>query len=277
MNDKNAAWPGMAGKVCVVTGGASGIGAQTARRLAAVGAAVAILDLQQAAASAVAGEIVAAGGQAIGVAADVTSPPAVAAAAAAVKDRLGLCEVLVNNAGIQLAGSLLDIDLERWNRALAVNLTGALLCVQSFARQMIEGGRGGSIVNIGSITGSRPRPNGGSYSASKAGIAMLSKQMMLEFADYGIRSNLIAPGLIRTPLSEKAYQDPEILHRRLSLIPSGRIGDTQDVANLVVFLASDQSSYINGQTILVDGGLSEGIMKVVHQGSAGPSPGISRA
>lgn len=265
VNNENAAWLDLANKVCVITGGGSGIGAETARRLAAMGASVAVLDLNPDAAASVAADIVAAGGKAIGIGADVTSPQAIQAAATEVKLKLGLCDVLINNAGVQHRAPLLDVDLEKWNHALMVNLTGPLICVQAFARHMIESQRGGSIVNVGSICGTRPRPNGGSYSASKAGIDMLSKQLMLELAEYGIRSNLVAPGLIRTPLSEKSYQDPEIARKRKSMIPSDRIGATADVANMIIFLASDRAAYINGQTILVDGGLSETIMSLLHR------------
>ena len=265
VNNENAAWLGFENKVCVITGGGSGIGAETARRMASMGASVAVLDLNQDAAASVAQEIVAAGGKAIGIGADVSSPQAIQAAATEVKLKLGLCDVLVNNAGVQFRAPLMDADLEQWNRTLMVNLTGPLICVQAFAKHMIESQRGGSIVNVGSICGTRPRPNGGAYSASKAGIDMLSKQLMLELAEYNIRSNLVAPGLIRTPLSEKSYQDPEVANKRKSMIPSDRIGATQDVANMIIFLASDRASYVNGQTILVDGGLSETIMSLLHR------------
>jgi len=268
VNHENAGWLGFANKVCVVTGGGSGIGAEAARRLAAMGALLAVLDLNQAAAASIAADIVSAGGKAIGIGADVSSPQAIHAAAAEVKLKLGLCDVLVNNAGVQYQATLLDADLEKWNQTLMVNLTGPLICVQAFARHMIESERGGSIVNVGSICGTRPRPNGGAYSASKAGLDMLSKQMMLELAEYGIRSNLVAPGLIRTPISEKSYQNPEIARKRKAMIPSDRIGASEDVANMIIFLASERSSYVNGQTILVDGGLSETIMSLLHR----PSP-----
>lgn len=269
LNTSNAEWLGFTNKVCVVTGGGSGIGAETARRFAAMGASVAVLDLNQQAAATVAADIVAAGGKAIGIGADVSSPQAIHAAAAEVKLKLGLCDVLVNNAGIQLKAPLLEVDLDQWNRTLMVNLTGPLICVQAFAKHMIESQRGGSIVNVGSICGTRPRPNGGAYSASKAGVDMLSKQLMLELAEYNIRSNLVAPGLIRTPLSEKSYQDPDIARKRKAMIPADRIGATQDVANMIIFLASERSSYVTGQTILVDGGLSETLMSLLHQA---PSP-----
>lgn len=262
---------GLANKVCVVTGGGSGIGAETARRLASEGAAVAVLDLNQTAAVRVAQEIVAAGGQAIGIGADVSSAPAVQAAAAEVKLKLGLCSVLVNNAGVQLRAPLLEVDLEKWNRTLMVNLTGPLICVQAFAKHMIEGQRGGSIVNIGSICGTCPRPDGGAYSASKAGLAILSKQLMLELAPYHIRSNLVAPGLIRTPLSEKTYQDPEATRKREDMIPANRIGTTQDVADMIIFLASDRAGYVNGQTILVDGGLGDTILRPLHPPAGHPA------
>jgi len=264
VSKENADWLGLSNKVCVVTGGGSGIGAETARRLALAGASVAVLDRNHAGAATVAQDIVAAGGHAIGIGADVTSAQQIGAAAIQIRKTFGLCNVLVNNAGVQLKAPLLDVDMEKWNQTLMVNLTGGLICVQAFARQMIESQTGGSIVNVGSITGSCPRPDGGSYSASKAGIAMLSKQLMLELADYGIRSNLVAPGLIRTPISEKSYLDAEVARKRKAMIPSGRVGVAQDVADVILFFASDRSGYVNGQTVLVDGGLSETIMSLVH-------------
>lgn len=261
-------WPEIKDRVCVVTGAGSGIGAAAARRLVAAGTAVAILDRDKPAADRVAAAIASSGGSAVAFEADITSAEAVSAAAAAVQRSLGDSDVLVNNAGVQLAESLMTLDLERWRKALDVNVTGAFICAQAFGRQMIAAQRRGSIVNIGSITGEFPRPSGGAYSASKAAIAMLSRQLALELAPHGIRSNTVAPGFVRTALSERIYQDPEVAAGRERMVPLGRIGDVQEVADVIMFLASERSSYVTGQTILVGGGLGQTLMSMVPRSRA---------
>jgi NAD(P)-dependent dehydrogenase (short-subunit alcohol dehydrogenase family) len=266
----DAAWLGLAGRVCVVTGGGSGIGAETARRLAQAGATVAVLDRHEAGAREVATEITNAGGRAIGVAADVTQPTSVAEAAARVRQTLGACQVLVNNAGVLSGGALMDLGLDQWNELISVNLTGALLCAQAFGRQMIEAGRGGSMVHVASIAGHCPMPGGGAYSVSKAGVKMLSRQLSVELAAHGIRSNVVSPALVRTPLSEFAYQDPAIARQRARLVPAGRVCEPEELAATILFLASDQASYISGQDLLVDGGLSQTLMTFI------PRPGLEK-
>lgn len=261
------AWLGLAGCVCVVTGGGSGIGAETARRLAQAGAAVAVLDRHEAGACGVASEIINAGGRAIGLAAEVTQPASVAEAAARVRQTLGACQVLVNNAGVLSGGALMDLGLEPWNQLLSVNLTGALICAQAFGRQMIEAGQGGSMVHVSSIAGHCPMPDGGAYSVSKAGVKMLSRQLSVELAAHGIRSNVVSPALVRTPLSEFAYQDPAIARQRARLVPVGRVCEPEELAATILFLASDRASYISGQDLLVDGALSQTLMTFI------PRPG----
>jgi NAD(P)-dependent dehydrogenase (short-subunit alcohol dehydrogenase family) len=257
------AWLNLAGQVCVVTGGGSGIGADTARQLAAVGASVAILDRNEAAALRVAGEIEDKGGRAIGIGAEVSNKAAITAAGERVQKELGPCQVLVNCAAILQSGPLISIDLEKWNQALTVNLTGALICTQVFAAQMIKAESGGSLIHIASIAGEFPMPDGGGYSVSKAGLNMLSRMFSLELAPHGIRSNIVIPALVRTPFSEFAYQDPDLLKRRQALIPLDRIGTPRDIADAVVFLSSERSSYITGQKLVVDGGISQVLMRQI--------------
>lgn len=260
-NNQTADWLGLRGKVCVVTGAGSGIGEETAKRFAAAGAKVAVLDRDTSAADRVAAEIAALGGRSVGLSADVADPEAIQNAASTVERTLGPCSILVNNAGVQFPEALLTMDLAKWKRALDVNLTGALVCSQRFAPQMVGQG-GGSIVHIGSITGSHPRAGAGAYSASKAGIAMLARQLAVELGPHGIRSNTVAPGYIKTPLSARNYQDPAIADARTRMVPLGRIGRTQDVADLILFLASDRASYLTGQEVLADGGLSQVLMSM---------------
>ena len=270
-------WLGMSGRVCVVTGAGSGIGAQTARELAALGASVALIDLDGLAAASVVTGIERAGGQAIGIEADVTHVDAIAAASETVLHHFGHCEVLVNNAAlVGYVGALIDSDLEQWNRMLSVNLTGPLICTRAFARQMMAAG-GGSIINVTSICGHLPLPGGGAYSVTKSGLMMLTRMLALELAQYGIRCNSVSPGLVRTPATEVAYSDLESAEARKRMVPSGRIADPVDLANVITFLASDRAEYINGQDILVDGALSQTLMGLVPKPAKPMRPSQQRA
>ncbi|MEX3939898.1 SDR family NAD(P)-dependent oxidoreductase [Paraburkholderia sp. BR10937] len=255
-------WLGLSGRICVVTGGAGGIGSETARQMAAAGAKVAILDRTQEACSGILNDIQLAGGTAIAVGCDVSDAASVALAAETVLRELGPADVLVNNAGIGGGGrvALLDASLDEWQRLLSINLTGAFLCSQAFGAQMRDAGKGGTMVHVASIGGDIAIPKGIAYSVSKAGVLMLSKQLCLELAQYGIRSNCVSPGLVRTPMSEAYYQDEGRLRARNEAVPSGRIATSNDMAEAILFLASNRSSYINGEDLLIDGGLSQVVM-----------------
>jgi len=266
-----AAWLDLADRVCVVTGAGSGIGAETARQLAALGARVAALDRNGDAVAAVARQIESAGGRAIAIAADVTQAGDIAAAAVRVQAELGACRVLVNNAAlVGYAGPLLSADLAQWNRTLDVNLTGALVCVQAFAPQMVAGGGGGSIVNVTSICGHEPLVQAGAYSVGKSGLMMLTRMLSVELAGHGIRANSVAPGLVHTPATEFAYRDAQVAEARSRMVPVGRVAEPLDLANVIVFLASDRAAYVNGQDVLVDGALSQTLMAMVPKPAAPP-------
>lgn len=238
-------WLGLEGKACVVTGGAGGLGRAIGASLLAQGAKVTLLDVRGAAEAAA--EI-----GAVGIACDISDEASVRAAAA----QAGPADVLVNNAGILRPGPLATLSVAEWNAMLAVNLTGYLLCAQAFGAGMRER-RSGAIVNIASIAASFPQGQSGAYSPGKAGVAMLSRQLALEWGPMGVRSNCVSPGMVRTPMSEAFYQAQGVAAARANLAPLRRYGMPQDIADAVVFLASPRAGYITGQDLVVDGGIAQ--------------------
>ena len=199
---QGADWLGLKGRVCVVTGAGSGIGAAIAESLAAVGAWVALVDRDGDAARQMATRLDTQGGHALAVACDITDESAVSAAAAQVRESLGHAAVLINNAGLLRPGSLDSVSLADWNAVLAVNLTGYLLCSRAFGQDMLHAGRG-SLVHVASVSALHPQTASGAYSASKAGVLLLSRQLAAEWGPRGVRSNAICPGMIRTALSAR--------------------------------------------------------------------------
>jgi glucose 1-dehydrogenase len=263
-NDRD--WLGLRDRVCVITGAASGIGRETAIQLASVGARVVVLDRDGNGCSQTAAEIRKQGGAALALECDVSQVESVSAAAAGALAAFSRYDVLVNNAGVLQPGRLETLSLADWNALLQINLTGYLLCAQAFGRDMLARGSG-VLVHIASIAASEPQGMSGAYSTSKAGVAMLARQLAFEWGPRGIRSNSISPGLIRTALSESFYQAPGVKERREAVVPLRAIGRPLDIANVVVFLASVRAGYITGQDIVVDGGLSQTLMSHV------PRPG----
>jgi NAD(P)-dependent dehydrogenase (short-subunit alcohol dehydrogenase family) len=263
-----AAWLGLTGRVCVVSGAASGIGRAVAQGLAAAGAEVALLDRDVDGAQAVVSQIEAAGGRALAVACDTSQEASVMAAAACVRSALGPVWGLVNNAGLLRAGALADVSLEAWNHVLAVNLTGYLLCAREFGRDML-GARSGAIVHIASVAALHPQTRSGAYSASKAAVLLLNKQLAAEWGPQGVRSNAICPGMIRTALSARFYEEPGFEARRAAVTASRRVGEPNDIAEPALFLLSDRAAYVNGTELVVDGGLDCMLMDMV------PRPGFN--
>jgi NAD(P)-dependent dehydrogenase (short-subunit alcohol dehydrogenase family) len=260
-------WLGIEGKVCVVTGAAGGIGAAIAHALAAAGARLALLDRDAERTVALAGQLRASGADAVAIACDIGDTSSVAGAAERVQRELGAADVLVNNAGLLRPGGIETLGLDAWNSMLQVNLTGYLLCSQAFGRPMLARGSG-VLVHVASIAARHPQTYSGAYSASKAAVAMLARQLAVEWGSRGIRSNTVCPGMIRTPLSESFYQHGDIEARRSAMTASRRIGRPEDIANVVTFLASPRAAYVNGAELVVDGGLDAMLMDLV------PRPGF---
>lgn len=234
-------------KVALVTGGGSGIGADVVRRLADGGAKVAILDRRAGAAQAVADEV---GGLAIEGNVAVTAD--VEAAVEQTVAELGEIDVLIPNAGIGTAKALWDYTDKEWDLLVGVNLKGTFTCLRAVIPRMMAGA-GGSVVNVASLTGIRPTMGEGPYSAAKAGVIALTQSAAMEAAPK-VRVNCVAPGMVRTPLTQTVTDNPTWLAGAEAGTPLARIGDAGEVADVVCFLASDAASYVTGQTIVVDGG-----------------------
>jgi len=246
-----ASVPRLQNRVAIVTGAARGIGFACAQRFAAEGAAVVLADRDETAVTAAAASI--AGAE--GVAADVSRKADVEALVARALARHGRVDVLVNNAGITHACDFLDLAEEDFDRVLAVNLKSMFLCGQAVARAMVGAGAGGSIVNMSSANAVVAIPNQVPYVVSKGGINQLTKVMAVALAPHRIRVNAIGPGTILTELAKAAVLIDESARRKiLSRTPLGRCGEPEEVAAVAAFLASDDASYLTGQTIYPDGG-----------------------
>lgn len=247
-----------AGKVVLITGAASGLGAAAARALAGRGAKVVLADRDAAAAAAVAGEI---GAAARAEAVDVADPASITALFRRLDDAGLVADILVNSAGIREIAHPLDLAPEEWNRILAVNLTGSFLTSQAFGRRLRELGRPGAIVNIASTSGILASENRAAYVSSKHGVIGLTKQFALDLGPLGIRVNAVAPGVTRTPLTESYFHDADMAERLRRAYPLGRAGEAEDIAGAIVYLASDAARYVTGIVLTVDGGYTAGRRK----------------
>lgn len=244
----------LAGRVAVITGGGSGIGRSTARRLAAEGATVVVADVDAAAGEAAAVEV---GGTSVAL--DVTDDAAVEALFRGTVDAHGTVDIAFNNAGISPPDddSILVTGLEAWRRVQEVNLTSVFLCCKHVIPHMQRQGRG-SIINTASFVATLGAATSQiSYTASKGGVLAMTRELGVEFARQGIRVNALCPGPVNTPLLQELFaKDPERAARRMVHVPMGRFGEADEIAAAVAFLASDDASFITASTFLVDGGIT---------------------
>lgn len=246
-----------AGTRVIVTGAASGIGRVTAARFAAEGASVAVADRDAEGVARVVSEIEAAGGRALGCLADVAVTEQVNAMAARAAEALGGVDVLVNNAAVCSADGVLETDDEAWDRELSVDLRGVFACTRAVLPGMIERGSG-AIVNMTSVNGLAFFGNE-AYSAAKAGVVSFTRSVAVRYGRHGVRCNAVAPGTIRTPAwDDRARRDPTVFDRLARVYPLGRVGEPEDVAAAVLFLASADASWITGTVLRVDGGILAG-------------------
>jgi len=244
------------GKVVIITGARRGMGKADALAFAKNGAKVVVADISQEECQLVVDEIKKSGGEGLAVKCDVTNEKEIEEMVKKTIEKFGKVDILVNNAGICQFKPFLELTKEEWQRTLDINLKGYFLCAKATAKEMVKQ-KSGAIVNIASIVmGQIGKGMAGlaHYSASKGGIAALTKTLALELAPYNIRVNAIAPGAIDTPMVASAKADPKVLEQTLAMIPLHRMGKPEEIANTVLFLSSEASSYITGSIIVVDGG-----------------------
>jgi glucose 1-dehydrogenase len=252
------------GQCALVTGANSGIGEGIARGLAEAGARVIVNYVaNEASAQRIVSDICASGGTAVAVQADVGSEADVEAMFGQAIDALGTVDILVNNAGLQADAPLHEMTLAQWRKVIDVNLTGQFLCARAAIREFLRRGvnpalssSAGKIICVSSVHDVIPWAGHANYAASKGGVSMLMKTLAQEYADRKIRVNAISPGAIRTPINTSAWSTAAAEAALLKLIPYHRVGDTHDIARAAAWLASDQSDYVTGTTLYVDGGMT---------------------
>jgi glucose 1-dehydrogenase len=262
--ERNGVFMDLTGQKALVTGANSGIGQGVAIALGRAGADVIVnyVDGDEAA-NKVADEIRSFGRNAVGFKADVSREDQVGAMFKSAIKSFGTIDILVNNAGLQRDAALQDMTMEQWNKVLSVNLTGQFLCARAAAREFLRRGvvssvscAAGKIICISSVHQVIPWGGHANYATSKGGIKLLMESMAQELAPHHIRVNAIAPGAIKTPINTSAWNTPDALKSLLTLIPYGRAGEPEDIARAAVWLASDESDYVVGTTLFVDGGMT---------------------
>jgi glucose 1-dehydrogenase len=251
------------GQIALVTGASSGIGAGVAKALASEGASVVVnYSSSPDKAAKILNEIQLAGGTGITIKADVSNEKEVLSMFEETVKHFGTVDILVNNAGLQKDNKFHEMSLEEWNRVIGINLTGQFLCAREAIKEFLKRGvvpsrskAAGKIICMSSVHEVIPWAGHANYAASKGGVMMLMKSVAQEYAPMKIRVNSIGPGAIRTPINHAAWQTPESYKQLLKLIPQKRIGEVEDIGSAAVWLASDDSDYVNGITLFVDGGM----------------------
>ena len=245
------------GKTAIITGSTSGIGKGIAHRLASEGANVVINSYrEQEDIDQILSDVTSAGGEAFFVRADLGKVEEIHDLFEQAVQRFGQIDVLVNNAGIQIRSPLLDVTESDFDRVISVNMKGYYFAAQTYVRFALKHGHKGAIVNISSVHEIIPFPNFDSYAMSKGGVMMMMKNLAIELAPIGIRVNNVAPGAINTDINDALNENPDLKEKLFTNISMGRMGSVEEVAAVVAFLASDESSYVTGSTYTVDGGLT---------------------
>jgi NAD(P)-dependent dehydrogenase (short-subunit alcohol dehydrogenase family) len=257
--------------VALITGGGSGIGQAIGELFAAEGASVVVVDRDEGRADATVRRIVAVGGVALAVVADVSRAGDVAAMAERALASCGRVDVLVNNATVTGGDDILTFDEATWDLHMAVELKAVFLCAKALLPQMIARRRG-VILNIGSVNGLTGLGEE-AYSAAKAGMINLTKNLAVKYGRHGLRANCICPGTVRTPIWQPVVErDPQIFEKLARWYPLGRVGEPSDIAKAALFLASDEAAWVSGATLVVDGGLSAGNVLMAQELDAGTPP-----
>ena len=253
-------------KAALVTGGGGGIGSAIALRLAEEGASIGVLDRRGDAAAGVAARVEAAGGRAIALAAEITDPDSVAAALTQMTDAIGAPDVLVNNAAWAVKGDLESTALADWQAELQIDLDGQFVCAKAVLPGMVACGAG-AIVNIGSVNGLVALGNP-AYSAAKAGLLSFTRSLAVEYGPKGVRTNMVSPGTVETDIETwriRREKNPQIFDQLARWYPVGRVGQPEDIAAAVAFVAADEAGFVNGANLVVDGGLTAGLPVMIEE------------
>jgi NAD(P)-dependent dehydrogenase (short-subunit alcohol dehydrogenase family) len=245
-------------KGALVTGGGSGIGRAVCLAFAREGADVGVADVSPAGSEITAQEVRKIGRKAVALSVDVTDPASVQAMVNQGVAALGRVDLLVNSAGVREIVPFLQLPFAEWQRVIATNLTGTFLCSQAVAQYLVAQGRGGKIVNLASVAGLMAVPNRAAYVSSKHAVVGLTKEMAMELADKNIQVNAVAPGVVRTSMTESYFDKAEIVEGLKKAHPAGRWAQPEEIANLILFLASPEADFITGATFPIDGGFMAG-------------------
>jgi meso-butanediol dehydrogenase/(S,S)-butanediol dehydrogenase/diacetyl reductase len=245
-------------KSVLVTGGGSGIGRAVCLAFAREGADVGVADINLEGSEATAQEVKKTGRKAVALNVDVTDPASVQAMVTQIGTALGSLDILVNSAGVREIVPFLELPFLEWQRVIAINLTGTFLSSQAVAQYLVKQGKGGKIVNLASVAGLMAVPNRAAYVASKHAVVGLTKEMALELADKNIQVNAVAPGVVRTSMTESYFDKPTVIEGLKKAHPAGRWALPEEIANLILFLASPEADFITGATFPIDGGFSAG-------------------